>query len=80
MGACASVWMRRPVCAHACLWEFMSMAGSVCRHVCVCCDVAATLHGDSILRQWRSAAPSLAVTSHHLPVSETAEQRAAYEQ
>lgn len=61
------------VCGHLCL------TASVCVHVCAC-EYAATLHGNSIPRLWLSTGLSLAVTSHHLPVSETAEQRAAYEQ
>ncbi len=70
---CAGLHVHMPVCGNLCL------AASVHMHVCVC-GHAATLHGDSIPRLWLSTRLSLAVTSHHLPVSETAEQRAAYEQ
>lgn len=58
-----------PACTHA----------RVAQCVCVC-GYAAILHGDSIPRLWTSTGLSLAVTSHHLPVTQTAKQRAAYEQ
>lgn len=64
---------------HACPRTFMSCCLSVCAYLCLGL-YAATLHGDSIPTLGLSTGLSLAVTSHHLPVSDTAEQRAAYEQ
>lgn len=66
---CAGRHVRMHVCGNLCL------AASVC-----VCGYAATLHDDSIPRLWLCTGLSLAVTSHHLPVSKTAERRAVYEQ
>lgn len=63
---------------HMPVYRHLHLAASVCVHVWLC--VTAILHGDSIPRLHLSTGLSLAVTSHHLPVSETAEQRAANEQ
>lgn len=65
------------VFAHAFLEIFLWLPQYVC--ICVCGN-SAILHGDSIPRLWLSTRLSLAVTSHHLPVTETAEERAVYEQ
>lgn len=84
---CASVEMCRYACVHPCFE--ISLVASMCVRVCVCMYLgacafvqghAAILHGDSIPRLWLSTGLSLAVTSHHLLVIETADERPAYEQ
>lgn len=66
---CVGMHVHMPVCGNF----------SGCLSMCVC-SYAAILHGDSIPRLWLSTGLSLAVTSHHLLVIETAEERPAYEQ